>query len=416
MNKKIIKDILVQAIDNVRPHKLIQNKISFKNGNLLTENKKIPLDKYKKIYICGSGKASIEMATALQQILGDKIKEGIIIYNQNHEKIKNIKILKGSHPIPEENSLKSTKILCDFLKKLDKDDFLIYLLSGGSSALLEMLPEDVSLDELKNLTEIMLKSGMTIEEINTLRKRISLVKGGKLLNYIKCDGICIVLSDVIGDDLRYIGSGPLFPEKDDFEPQKILEKYNIEDKIPEKIKKYFGKSHNLPKDKFPHFIIGSNLDFLKAIKKLLKKEANIEADILTTYLKGEAREIAKVIVSIGKFLKKPLIFGGETTVTVKGDGKGGRNQEIVLSALLELQYEKNFIFASIASDGIDGNTNAAGAIIDKNTIKKVNNLNLEILEYLKRNDSYSFFQQTEDLIITGITGTNVLDATFIYIF
>ena len=416
MDKQKIIEILKESIKEVKPENLIKNQIKFSKNILQIKNHSINLKKIKKIYVCGSGKASYGMGVALLDILGDKLSGGVIISPVKHEKIKNIKILKGSHPIPDENSLKSTEILCNFLKKLDKDDFLIYLLSGGSSALLEMLPEDVSLDELKNLTEIMLKSGMTIEEINSLRKRISLVKGGKLLNYIKCDGICIVLSDVIGDDLRYIGSGPLFPEKDDFEPQKILEKYNIEDKIPEKIKKYFVKSHNVQKRKFPHFIIGSNLDFLKAIKKLLKEKANIEADILTTFLKGEAREVAKVIVSIGKFLKKPLIFGGETTVTVKGDGKGGRNQEIVLSALLELQYEKNFIFASIASDGIDGNTNAAGAIIDKNTIKKVNNLNLEILEYLNRNDSYNFFQQTEDLIITGITGTNVLDATFIYIF
>ena len=409
--KNIIKNVLINAIIEVKPENLIKKYIKYSNHTLKIKKHSINLKKYKNIYLCGSGKASIEMAKSLHQILEDKIKEGVIISNQSHEDFKNIKILKGSHPIPDEHSLKSTKNLCNFLKKLNKGDFLIYLLSGGSSALLEILPKDISLEDLKNLTEIMLKSGMTIEEINTLRKRISLVKGGKLLNYINCDGICLVLSDVIGDDLRYIGSGPLFPEKDDFEPGKILEKYNIEDKIPENIKKYFLKSYNVSKRKFQHFIIGNNLDFLEGIKKLLKKEAKIEANILTTYLKGEAKDVAKVIVSIGKYLKGCIIFGGETTVTVKGNGKGGRNQELVLSALIELRNKKNFIFASVASDGIDGNSDAAGAIIDENTPKIMKELNIEPLEFLIKNNSYNFFKKTNDLILTGPTGTNVLDAT-----
>ncbi len=415
MDKQRIKQILIKAIDEVKPEKIIKKKIKFEKDILFVNNKKFFLKNYKNIYLCGSGKASIQMAKALKSILGLRLKAGIIISNFE-DYIDKIEVLKGSHPIPDESSLKSTEKLCDFLKNMDTNDFFIYLLSGGTSAMLEIMPENVSLADLKNFTEILLKSGMTIQEMNVLRKKLSKVKGGKLLNYVNCNGICFVFSDVIGDDLRYIGSGPLYAGKDFIKPEKILKKYNIENKIPENIKHHLLKKDKvIEKRKIPHFIIANNLTFLKTIQYLLKKELNLDAIVLTDSLKGEAREVAKVVVSLGKFQKKPLIFGGETTVTVKGNGLGGRNQEMVLSALIEIQDEKYFIFTSIASDGIDGPTNAAGAIIDKYSIKKFKNLKLNPENFLLNNDSYNFFKKIDDLIITGKTGTNLLDATFIYI-
>ena len=413
MDKQIVKDILTEAIKHVKPENLLPKKIKLQNNSLIIDNSIISLNNYKNIYVCGSGKASVSMAKAVSKILSNKIKAGIIISNFNYKDIGNIKVLKGSHPIPHEDSLTSTTKLCEHLTTLNEDDFLIYLLSGGSSALVEKLPNDLDLNDLQEFTNLLLNSGMTIQETNVLRKKISLVKGGKLLNYIKCNGVCLVLSDVIGDDLRYIGSGLLFPEKDNLTPVEIIEKYNLDNKIPEKIKKYLIKQEKSIDKKLPHFIIGNNLDFLKAIQKLLKEKINIQSKILTTMLKGEAKEVAKVLVAIGKFSKECILFGGETTVTVKGSGKGGRNQEMVLSALSELQNEKNFIFASVTSDGIDGNSSTAGAIIDENTTLKAENLKLDIIKFLNNNDSYNFFKRTNDLIITGHTGTNVLDATLL---
>ncbi len=414
MDKQIVKEILTEAIELVKPENSLLKKVKFQNNSLIIDNSIISLNNYKNVYVCGSGKASVNMAKAIIEILSDKIKSGVIVSSFNHENIGNIKVLKGSHPVPNEDSLVATNRLCKFLSTLNHDDFLIYLLSGGSSALVEKLPDNLSLKEIQEFTDILLKSGMTIQEMNVLRKKISIVKGGGLLNFIKCKGISLVLSDVIGDDLRYIGSGLLFSEKDDLSPEEIIKKYNLEDKIPEKIKKYLIKPINRVNKRFPHYIIGNNLDFLKTIQKLLKEKADIGSKILTTFLKGEAKEVAKVIVSLGKFSKGCILFGGETTVTVKGSGKGGRNQEMVLSALSELQNEKDFLFASVASDGIDGNSSAAGAIIDKNTFLKAENLKLDMIKFLNNNDSYNFFRKTNDLILTGQTGTNVLDATLIH--
>ncbi len=413
MDKQIVKDILIKAINYVKPENLLLEKIRLNNNTLIIGNYTVPLKKYKNIYIAGSGKASFSMLKAIKKILGSKIKKGLIISNTHYEGFENIEVLKGSHPLPNESSLEATKRLCELLKDLNENDFLIYLLSGGSSAFVEQIPDDLKLEDIQEFTDILLKSGMTIEEINTLRKKISLVKGGKLLNYIRSNGICLVLSDVIGDDLRYIGSGPLYAKKDNFTPEKILDKYNLQHNIPKKIKRYLLKPDNFPNKDFPHFIIGNNLDFLKAIQRLLKKKANIHGKILTTFLKGEAKEVAKVVVAIGKFSKGCIILGGESTVIVRGTGKGGRNQEMVLSALSELQNDKNFLFASVASDGIDGNSPAAGAIIGEDTILRAKQLNLDIQNFLKKNDSYTFLKKTNSLIVTGPTGTNVLDATLI---
>ncbi len=417
MDKQALKSILLQAIENVKPKYLIKSKITFHNNILYINDNEINLKKYSNIYVCGAGKASVDMAIGINEILKDRISGGIVISNIKSEDIGNIKVLKGSHPVPDEQSLLATENLCNFLKKIKPQDFLIFLLSGGTSALLEMLSANVTIKEFQNFTDILLRSGMTIQEMNTLRKKISLVKGGKLLNFINCDCICLVLSDVIEDNLRYIGSGPLYLKEDDYDALEILEKYNIFNKIPDKIRNILLKNQKIKLNKkVKHFIIGNNFTFLKNIQNLLKKNFNINTEILTTYLKGEAREVAKVLVSISKFNKgKFLLFGGETTVTVKGEGKGGRNQEMVLSALVELKNEKNFIFASIASDGIDGNSDAAGAIIDNNSTLKSQKLNLNPEKFLHNNDSYNFFNRIGDLITTGSTGTNVLDATVIYI-
>lgn len=426
--RQIAIDIFFNSVEAVKPKNLIPENIQIKDNQI-----KIQKDVYqinKKIYVFGSGKASVEMAKAIENIAYDIVEKGIIVCNYE-EKLKKIKVIKGGHPVPDKGSLKGAETLIKELSSLKEDDFFIYLLSGGSSALIEKPIPPITLEDLKKLTKILLSYSVPIEEINVIRKHISLIKGGRLGRFTKAKGIVLVISDVIGDDLFTIGSAPMYYDKSTYEDAfNILKRYDLLDKIPSSIRQVIlkgvkGEIEDTPKEENPnikHYIIGSNFKaLLKAKDEALK---HFPAYIITSQLKGEAREVAKAIVAIGKEIKKSgnpfyspvcLLFGGETTVTVKGNGKGGRNQELCLSALIEIKDMENFVLLSGGTDGIDGNSDAAGAIVDKSTYKKAIEKRLNPYDYLNNNDSYSFFKETEDLIITGPTGTNVMDITILVI-
>jgi hydroxypyruvate reductase/glycerate 2-kinase len=426
--KKIAVNIFKSSIESVLPENLIKTSLKIENSTLSIEN-----DKYKisKIHVFGSGKASVRMAKAVEDILFDKIEEGIVVCNYT-EKLKKIKVIEGSHPIPTEKSIKAGEILLNEISKLSENDFFIYLLSGGSSALIEKPVPPITLKDLEKTTELLLKHSVPIDEINVIRKHLSQIKGGRLGSSTKAKGIVLVISDVVGDDLETIGSAPLYFDrstyKDAFE---ILNKHNIWEKLPDAVKKVIekglkGEIPDTPKKPNPnikHYIIGNNFKALTSARKKAE-EYGLKAKILTSQIQGEAKEVAKVIISIGKEIEKTgnpfeppacLLFGGETTVNVKGNGKGGRNQEMTLSALKEIKEDKNLIFLSGGTDGIDGNSDAAGAVADYRTYIKAKEKNINIDEYLKNNDSYHFFKETGDLIITGKTGTNVMDITILII-
>jgi len=429
--KKIIRDIFEFAVNAVLPETLIKNQIKLVNSQLNIIDRKFHLDKFRNIYVIGGGKASGLMALALEKILGNLIKKGVIaVKDHTGRKYELIKIIKASHPIPDQNSVQAAKEIEEIAKNAGENDLVIALISGGASALVSYPIKPLTLTDKQNVTNILLKSGASIHEINTIRKHLSGIKGGQLAKKVDpATLITLIISDVVGDDLSFISSGPTVPDKTSFQDcMSIIEKYELHDKLPVKViehlkkgisglipdtpksnDKVFSKVHNL--------LIGNNrIAAFEAAKKA--KSMGFNTILLTTLLQGEAREIAKFLVSIAKEVKKSdlpvkkpacIIAAGESTVTIKGTGKGGRNQEMALAAAIELDNIDGITFLSAGTDGIDGFTDAAGAIVDGKTISKSKQLGLSPMKYLKNNDSYNFFAPLDDLIIIGQTYTNVMD-------
>jgi glycerate-2-kinase len=402
-------------------------------------NLKDELNKARRIVVIGFGKASIKMAEGCEEELRDKIYDGAIIAPKGIEdkKLKIIKVFEGTHPIPSEVNVESAKKLISVCSNLTSEDLVICLISGGGSSLLTFPANDISLEEKKLTTDVLLKSGADIREINTIRKHISKVKGGQLLNFLKpAKVVSLILSDVVGDPIEYIASGPTSPDSSTFKDAlSIIKKYNLVNKLPKSVverieKGVRGEILETPKpgdeifNNVKNIIVSNNMKSLVAMEKKASS-LGYNTIILTSYAQGESREVGKFLCAVIKQIssydipiKKPacVILGGETTVTVKGNGKGGRNQELVLSIVLNCKDVKNFVFASIGSDGIDGYTDAAGAIADNFSLEDAVNSGLKPEEFLENNDSYNFFKQTRDLIFTGPTGTNVNDFTVALIF
>lgn len=422
MNRlSIIKDIVEASIDAVKPHRVVEKSVKFINKNLIIQNHSYDLSKYKRVLIAGSGKASIQMAKALNKLIENNVKiaEGLVI-SSYFEPIKNITVELGSHPIPTEKSINAAMKMIDFLKKCNNDDFIIFLLSGGSSALIELPKKPLTINDIKDTTEILLHAGLNIEELNFIRKRLSTIKGGKLNKYIKCSGLVLVLSDVIGDRLESIGSAPLYYKKETFDMMSLLNKYNLKEKLSKKVLDALVDKEEEIENLLPHFIIGNNMTALKAAEDRARCYG-LNSQILTSTLKGEASQAGIFIASIGNFQSKEgnfnklFIFGGEPTVTVKGNGLGGRNQELALAALKEIE-DNNIFVAAYGTDGIDGPTDAAGAIVNHELLIKAKEMSLSIEDYLYTNNSYNFFKKVGGHIMLGHTGTNVCDIILLFIF
>lgn len=417
-------DIINAAITSVEPSSLIKKNVNLEGSNLKIKNHSFDLNKYNKIYVIGAGKASAGMASGLEGILGRKITSGIINTNDDSTKLKKIKVNKADHPTPSINGLKGAKKIYKIAKKANEKDMVLCLISGGGSALMPLPADKIKLNELQKTNNLLVKCGANINEINIVRKHLSAIKGGNLAKAAyPATLISLIISDVVGDSLDTIASGPTVPDLSYYKDAKhILKKYNIWDKMPDSIKKRInnginGLTRETLKEKIGNvynFIIGTNKTACCAAQEKAK-ELGLESIILSTKITGEAKNMGKFFGLIAKELKKPkaIIAGGETTVTVKGSGIGGRNQEFVLSSVAEIKGIKGLAIASIGTDGIDGPTNAAGAIADGNTFYKAAEKNLDINAFLKENNSYYFFKPLKDLIITGPTGTNVNDIILI---
>ncbi len=427
--REVAVDIFLKSISSVHPSVLIPEAVSLDGKILRVYNTEFKIP--QKIYVFGSGKASVEMAKAVEKVLGSVIKGGVVVCNY-YEKLEKIDVIEGSHPIPSEKSLKAGEILLNELSKLRNDDFFIFLLSGGSSALIEKPIPPITVEDLQKTTQLLLEKSIPIEEINIVRKHLSMIKGGRLGAATKGKGVVLIISDVIDDDLFTIGSAPLYYDKSTYkDAYQILKRYNLFDKIPTTVREVIlkginGEINDTPKSENPnitHIIIGSNLKALSKCKKFAE-ELGFNSYIFTSMMKGESREVAHLISAIGlevckrdNPVKKPacILFGGETTVNVKGTGKGGRNQELVLSALSDIKDTEDIVILSGGTDGIDGNTDAAGAFADSEVYKTAVEKNLNLNSYLNNNDSYNFFKETNSLIFTGKTGTNVMDITILLV-
>jgi len=431
-SREIIREIFDQALNAVLPANLVQDSLLLDRDRLWIDQQKFNLRNYDGVHIFGSGKAAYPMAAALQELLGDHVKSGFVVSSYGGGSLNGIEIFESSHPLPTEKSVKAAEILINRLSGLSSNDFYFYLLSGGSSSLVEKPILPVKLDEFQDVTMLLLGCGAPIEEMNIVRKHLSLIKGGRLGRLTKATGVVLVISDVVGDELETIGSAPLFCDRSTYRDVfDILIKYDLWEKVPLSVKTVIkqgvdGKIAETPKAPKPHidhFIIGNNLKGLMAGKK--RAEAlGIKSHIITSRLRGESREIAKMIVSIGEEIKESgnpddppvcLLFGGETTVTLHGSGQGGRNQEMCLAALREIGHRQGITFLSAGTDGVDGNSDAAGAVVDCGSYDRSHGLRLNPDEYLKNNNSHDFFKKTGDLIVTGPTGTNVMDITILLV-
>jgi glycerate 2-kinase len=430
--RQIILDIFNAGLNAVLPETLIRDAVTLTDDGLGIEGKNFSILKGSRVHVFGSGKASIRAAKVLEDILGNRVPGGLIVSSYNDSSLDRIEVFVGSHPMPDERSILAAERLIRRLSGLSKDDFFIYLLSGGTSSLIERPVPPLTIDDLQSISGLLMNAGASINELNAVRKHLSMIKGGRLAQMIKARGVVLAISDVIGDDLETIGSAPFYMDRSTFrDVWNILSKYDLCDRVPAAVKALIekglgGQAEETPKDPPPnieHMIIGSNIKALQGAKKKALS-LGITAHIMTSRLRGEAKEIAKAIVSIGEEIamtrnpfERPvcLIFGGETTVTIRGDGKGGRNQEMCLSALREIRDRSDMVFLSAGTDGIDGNSEAAGAVVDCDSYEKIQALCLSIDDYLNRNDSSCLFEKTGDLIITGPTGTNVMDMTILLI-
>jgi len=425
LNKAKLVDVISKSLEKINPEKLITSSCSYKDGLLKINNESIIIPKNKKITILGSGKAAQSMGKALFEIMDTHINKMILVGPYMQEFFhKKVEYLQSSHPLPTQKSLDAANKLTQELQKLQSDDIFIYLLSGGNSALVEMPAQTISLEDFQIATSLMLKASMPIEAINCVRKHISLVKAGGLCNYTQAKGFVLVLSDVLGDNLEDIGSAPFYYDKTTFkDAYNYLKNYKVFEKLPQSIQNHLEEGINKKiketrkkeSENLKHYIIGSNSVFLKSIQNTLL-EYKISPTVFENSINEDVEVVCKKLLDFcDKNEKGCFIFGGEATVLVKGEGKGGRNQHLVLKFLSQFPKNKEIVFMSVASDGIDGNSDAAGAIIDTNTLQKVEEFNMDIQKYMDNFDSNTFFQQIDSLVKSGPTHNNMLDAVVLYI-
>ena len=418
-----ILDILSYAVKAVDPYEAVKKR--FKNECILVDDEKFFLNDFRDVYSVGFGKASFGMMKAVCDSV--PIKKGVAVSNsrKNMVKRKNVKCFIGGHPLPNERSVKGTEAVVKTVEKCGEDDLLIVLISGGGSALL--CKPRVSLGDLQITTQMLLESGADINEINTIRKHLSLVKGGQLLKNVKCMVVSFIISDIVGDPLEFIASGPTYPDSTTFKDARdVLERYGLLKRVPLRVKEVIarGLKGGIPEtpkqgdpvfDNVHNFIVANNDIAVNAAKDEAEK-LGYQTRVFTTSLTGEAREKGVFLLNKVKNYdisgKTVFISGGETTVTIRGNGHGGRNQEMVL-ANVEGLSSGDIVFSSFATDGVDGKSDAAGAIADGFTLKRARKQGLDPNVFLRENDSYTFFKKLNDCFITGSTGTNVMDVQII---
>lgn len=429
---KIFKTALFRA----NAYEAVKDKLSQRGFFLLVKegasiHRKYDLRQFKRVIVLGAGKASASMAVACEEILKNRINEGLIITKYGHSrKLSIIDIIEAGHPLPDQAGLEGAQKMVSLLKAAQADDLIIFLTSGGCSALLPLPPVSISLAEKQKVTHLLLNAGTPIQEINTVRKHLSMTKGGQLAKLAyPATVINLILSDVIGDQLETIGSGPFVPDSSTFrDAWTVLKKYHLEKKVAPSIVRYFkrglsGKIEDTPTKRHPcfnkvaHVIVATNLTAIQAAQE--KAAAfGFKPIILSSQIQGEARELAKFygamareIIKSGHPARKPicLLAGGEPTVTVTGKGLGGRNTELALAMAGELKGLRKIIFLSAGTDGSDGPTDAAGAVVNGLTYSRALQKGISPEAHLKENDSYTFFKKAGGLLMTGPTRTNVMD-------
>lgn len=429
--------ILRAALDAANPAKAVERAIELRGDVLFAGRKRYPLALYKRILVIGAGKASAAMAAALEKRLAKRITAGLLNVKYGHTAaLKHVKLNECGHPVPDAAGVAGSQRIADLARSATEEDLVICLISGGGSALLPAPADGITLADKQDTTRLLLACGATIHEINAVRKHLSVLKGGQLARLAwPATVITLILSDVIGDNLDVIASGPTAPDSSTFDTGVgVLRKYEILSKVPAAVRHRLedgvkGRIAETPKpgaqelSRTENLVIGSNRLAVDAAQKQAR-DLGYRTLILSTTIEGETRDVAGVHAAIareiydaGRPLRTPacVISGGETTVTLKGTGKGGRNQEFALAGALALNGQPHTLLVSIGTDGNDGPTDAAGAYADSNTLQRAAKLHLNAAASLANNDSYHFFESLGDLVKTGPTNTNVMDVRLVLV-
>ncbi len=405
--KKDCLEILESGLQAANPENIISNYVTA--NEIKIDGKIFNIEKYSSIHTVAFGKAGDSMTRAINSIIS--IKSGIIVIPKGTKakiKSKKFQIFNSGHPKPDKTSVKAAKEVIKFVQNRKSRELIIFLVSGGGSSLLAM-PDEITLSDKVHVTDILLKSGATIQEFNCVRKHLSKIKGGKLVENMKCDGIGLIMSDVENDDLSSIASGTTYMDDTTYQDaMDIIEKYRLKTRIPIEVLQILGNGlHNqkteTPKTaKIENYIIANNNNCLKAMEETAKTKGY---KVIKMQIFGEIKDtVKKILENISEEENTCLILGGEPTVRVSGKGQGGRNQELVLRLLKNTQKLKKITIASMGTDGIDGNSNFAGAIIENIKV----DLNI-MKEFLKNNDSARFFQKQKANIKTDFTHMNLMD-------
>ncbi|HUW10381.1 MAG TPA: glycerate kinase [Anaerolineae bacterium] len=449
-------EIMAAALEAVEPKAALHGHVRRQGTWLQVAEQRYDLAEFRRIFVVGGGKAGTPMLQATAELLGDRLTAALVNVKKGHTVAgrqvcfssqlpvpsvqrftlaSGLEIVEAGHPVPDAAGLAGAGRIHALLTGLSAQDLVICLISGGGSALLPLPAAGISLADLQALTGLLLRSGATINEINAVRKHCSQLKGGRLAQHAApATVICLILSDVVGSPLETIGSGPTVADPSTFaDAYAVLTKYGVLETAPSSVVAHLrrgmvGEIAETPKpgdpcfDRVQNLIIGDNR--LAARAAQAKAEAlGLSAAVLTTFVEGEAREVAKVCVALAKEMVSSgaplappacLILGGETTVTVRGEGKGGRNQELALAAALAMEGLEGAAVVCLATDGTDGPTDAAGAIATGTTVARARDLGLDATRFLADNDAYPFFAALGDLVFTGPTNTNVNDLTFVF--
>lgn len=426
--RDIALDIIEHAISSVNTYQATKRRLKVRDNRILIGNLHYDLAEIRKVFVLGAGKATFSIAKALDELLDDKIERGVIIVKKGEKRrLKNIKVLEAGHPIPDEDGLKGVKVLLEIAQEAQERDLVLCAITGGASALMPSPAENISLNDKRDLTKELLKSGAPIDEMNAVRKHISTIKGGRLAKYIHPARIVNLL---VMDEIAGQPWGPTVPDTTTFNDAIIvLKKYDLWDHTPISVRTHLsnGKSDLSletlkPKDfedfSFQNVILADNRMMCESARRRAE-ELGYDSSVLSTALEGESKQAGFFLASIAKeieergFPKKSpciLILAGETNVRIEGEcGKGGPSQEFALGASLKIAGNKKIVIASIDTDGTDGPTEIAGGIVDGYTIERAKSKNIDISKSLSKHDSSKVLIRLQDALITSATDTNVMD-------
>ena len=428
--RPLLKKLIVRGLTTVNARTAVGRVISRNGVKLVIGRRRYDLSRYERVVVVGAGKATASMAQAVEQRLGPRLHGGFVVVKYGHVvPTRRIVVAEAGHPVPDRSGQRAAARLCAMAAELGPRDLLIVLLSGGASSLLPAPVAGVTLADKQRTTQELLRCGASIHDINTVRKHLSRIKGGRLAELTEATVVTVILSDVLGDDLSAVASGPTVPDPTTYqEAVAILKRDRIWRALPPRVRQHLGRGcqgfvSETPKPgsslfrRVHHHIVGNNAAAVAAVIRAAR-EAGLRTLVYTPALTGEARvegqrfgALARNIVREGKPLQRPccVVAGGETTVTVTGKGTGGRAQEFAAAAALEIAGLAKVWVVAIGTDGTDGPTDAAGAVIDGNTVSRAQRLSVDLKGALKRHNTYPALKKLQQLIITGPTGTNVND-------